>query len=81
MAKVTLILEDTTEPDGTQGLLIDWDSKNDYEKGSLAHEYAAAFVQHIVGAAKRAEILDKDTVLVDSNQKPGKSPEDDQELN
>ncbi len=63
MAKVTLILEDTVEPDGKPGLMIDYDATGDYEVGSLAHEYAAAFVQHIVGAAKKAVVMDKEPGL------------------
>lgn len=60
MAKIVLTLEDHEGEDGTPGLIIDWDSENDYEETSLAYQYAAAFVQHVMSAAKTARIEDKD---------------------
>ncbi len=76
MAKVTLILEDVKEADGTDGLLIDWQG-DDFEKDSIAHSYAEALVEHILGQAKMSEILDKNAILIT----PPKASEEDPGLN
>ncbi len=71
MAKVTLILEDTLEPDGSAGLTISYDADEPETRASIAHSYAASFVDYIVGNAKKAVIMDKDAVEIDTspNQK------------
>lgn len=76
MAKVTLILEDSIDENGSKGLLIDWQSDNDYEEDSLAHQYATAFVQGVINNANKAEIIDKDAAIVTP-----KRNEDDSSLN
>ncbi len=59
MAKVTIILEDHIDENGVEGMIIDYDPENDYDGKSLAHQYAASFVQHIMAQAKSATIEDK----------------------
>lgn len=78
MAKVVITLEDTTEADGTEGITIDWSSpEEDYDEDSLAHAYAAAFVQSITNQAGRVEIIDKDTAEILTSP----TTEDDPTLN
>lgn len=65
MAKVVLVLEDVKEADGSDGLIIDWQSGDkDFDESSIAHSYAQAFIEHIMNQAKTAEILDKNTATV-----------------
>lgn len=76
MSKVTLILEDILDDDGKPGLTIDWQSANDYEEGSLAYQYATAFVQGVVSNANKAEIVDRDAPTTKA-----KGSEDDPSFN
>lgn len=65
MAKVTLILEDTTEADGTEGMIVEWKSDDaDFNENSLSHVYAKAFVEMVVSQAGKMEIIDKDSAGV-----------------
>ncbi len=67
MAKVTLILEDSVAPDGTEGLTIDYEPEAGHSEASLAHRIAAAFVERIIGQAKSATIEDKGPALPSSS--------------
>ncbi len=74
VAKVTLIIEDVKQPDGTDGLVIDWNSEADYEEGSLAHEYAAGFIKAVMENANESSIVDtleRDGTHKASEEDPG----------
>lgn len=51
MAKVTITIEDSLGPDGSAGVILQWDSTDEEDERSLANGLAAKFVQDTVGEA------------------------------
>lgn len=64
VAKVILILEDTFDADGNAGLIIDHQCAEDFQDGSLAHEYSAMFLQAVMDSAEKTEILDRNAAEI-----------------